>query len=95
MGRIDFPGTEEGFKEFKEYVKQYLKSGKMKLLLTKKGEAILRTRLATRYDSACINGLSEEQMKDLTQFVGADIEVWHPLRFYWDEEIKERREEEE
>jgi len=94
MGRIDFMPTKEGFEEFKKYIEPYLGSGKMKLLITSRGEAILRTRLATRYDAAYIKGLSAEQIKELRQFVGDKIETWDILQFFWDEEVKERREEE-
>jgi len=91
MGRIDFPSTEEGFIDFKNYVKNYLKTGKMKLLIVSKRDAILRTRLATHYDSAFIRDMSEEQIKELITFVGNDIEVWFIEKFYWDEEVKERK----
>lgn len=93
MGRIDFPSTQEGFEEFKRYCQGYLGKGKMKLLVVNRKEAILRTRLATRYDSAYISGLGEEQVKDLEQFVGNRIEVWHVFRFFWDEEVKMKVEE--
>jgi len=91
MGRIDFPSTKEGFEEFKNYVKQYLGQNKMKILLTSSGDAILRTRLATRYDAAIIKGLSETQLQELEKFVGSQIEVWHVEKFFWDEEVKERK----
>lgn len=91
MGRIDFPSTEEGFEEFKNYVKQYLGTNKMKLLIAGNSDAILRTRLATRYDSAYIQRLSAEQIKTLEQFVGDQMEVWHPSKFYWDEQVKEKK----
>ena len=93
MGRIDFPSTKEGFEEFKRYIKQYFGTDKMKLLIVNNRDAILRTRLATRYDSAYIKGLSEEQIKELEEFVGDSIETWHVARFYWDEEVKEKIEE--
>ena len=92
MGRMDFPSGEEGYKEFKKFVEQYVNTNKMKLIITAKGEAILRTRLATRYDSARIM-LNEQQIKDLEAFVKDKIEVWHLERWYWDEEVKEKREE--
>ena len=91
MGRLDFPSTEKGFEDFKNYTRQYLKSGKMKLLIVANKDAILRTRLATHYDSVFIKDLSEQQIKDLTTFVGSDIDVWHVERFYWDEEVKEKK----
>jgi len=93
MGRIDFHSTEKGFEEFKNFVKQYLSTNKMKLLIVGGKDAILRTRLATRYDSAQIKGLSEKQIQELEQFVGSQIDVWHVERFYWDEEVKERKDE--
>jgi len=96
LGRIDFPSTEEGFEEFKQYVKQYIGSDKMKLLIIKnEGKAILRTRLATRYDSAYIAGLSAQQLDELEKFVGDGMEVWHPIRFFWDEQVKVKVEQEE
>jgi len=93
MGRIDF--SPEKFEEFKKYVKQYFGTNKMKLLvLEEKGEIILRTRLATRYDSAYISGLSNEQIREFEKFVGDSIEIWHPRAFFWDEEVKIKAEEE-
>jgi len=90
MGRLDFPSTTEGFEEFKKFVKQYIGSNKMKLLLTR-SEAVIRTKLATRYDSAYIKNLSEQQIKELETFVGSGMDVWHVEKFYWDEETKERK----
>jgi len=90
MGRMDFPSGEEGYKEFKKFVEKYFYTNKMKLLIVKqKKEAIIRSRLATRYDSAKV-ALTDEQLKDLEQFVGDKIETWHIDRFYWDEEVKEK-----
>ena len=90
MGRIDFPSTSEGFEEFKRFVGQYCGTSKMKLLLMK-SEAIIRTRLATRYDSAIIKSLSEQQIKELEEFVKGKMEVWHVEKFLWDEEVKEKK----
>ena len=92
MGRIDFPSTKEGFEEFKKYTKQYLGTNKMKLLIVGNKGAVLRTRLATRYDSAYIRGLSVKQIEELEQFVGGgQMDIWHVSRFYWDEEVKEKK----
>jgi len=94
VGRIDFP--KEKLDEFKEFCKQYFGTGKMRLLVIKsKGEAILRTQLATRYDSAYITGLSEQEVDELEKFVGDAIKIWHPTRFFWDEEVKAKVEGEE
>ena len=89
---MDFPSGEEGYREFKSFVSQYLETNKMKLIITEKGEAIIRTRLATRYDSARIT-LTIEQTKDLEAFVKNKMEVWHLKKFFWDEEVKEKKEE--
>lgn len=91
MGRIDFPSTEKGFEEFKKYVKNYLGSSKMKLLIVGNKDAILRTRLATHYDSANITNLSILQLEELEKFIGTELEIWHVERFFWDEEVKERK----
>jgi len=91
MARMDFPPTKEGFEEFKKYVKNYMGTGKMKLIITEQREAILKTNLATRYDSAYIQKLDDEQLKELHELVGENIDIWHVERLYWDEEVKVKK----
>jgi hypothetical protein len=64
----------------------------MKLVIvTSTNEVIIRSRLATKYDSAYIKGLSSDQIQELEQFVGNSLEKWHVSKFWWDEEVKEQR----
>ncbi len=63
----------------------------MKLLIVGNKDAILRTRLATHYDSANITNLSILQLEELEKFIGTELEIWHVERFFWDEEVKERK----
>lgn len=91
MARMDFPSTNEGFTEFKRFVEQYKGTNKMKLIIISDHEAVLRSRLATRYDAAYIKNLNGQQIKELEQLTSGNIEVWHVDHFYWDEEVKDRK----
>lgn len=89
MARIDFPSTKEGIEEIKQYGTKYKDTGKMKLLIVGRKDVIIRTNLATRYDSAYIKNLTPDQVKEIETFFRGHIDIWHVERFYWDEQVKE------
>ena len=91
MARMDFPSTEEGIQEFKQYGEKYKDTGKMKLLIIGGKDVVIRTNLATRYDTAYIRTLTPQQVKEIEDFFKGHMDIWHIARLYWDEEVKERK----